>query len=100
MLENGSHPGHSARGVAEPPARSTFGGRYQVVRLLKQGNGIDTVLGTDLVENEPVVIKTARGDSLSVGAQMRLEHEASVLRQVRGQGLAPLLSFGHEDGLV
>src|SRR2546430_1857185 len=100
MVENGNHPGVHAPGMVQPPVRRAFGGRYQVIRPLKQGNGIDTLLGTDLVENEAVVIKTTSGDSLSVGAQMRLEHEASVLRQIRGPGFAPLLHFGREDGLL
>ncbi len=77
-----------------------FGGRYRVVRLLNRGNGVDTLLGNDLVLSQPVVIKTARADALSPGARMRLEHEASVLRQIKSTWFAPLLHFGQEDDLV
>jgi two-component system sensor kinase len=86
--------------VAEPAPPRTFADRYRVVRLLKQGNGIETLLGTDLSDNSPVIIKTASSDSLSLGAAMRLEHEANVLRQIKGQGFAPLLHLGREDGLM
>jgi len=77
-----------------------FGGRYQVLRVLKQGNGIETLQGVDVVDNRNVIIKTAADNSLSVGAQMRLEHEASVLRQIRGLEFAPLMHFGREQGLL
>jgi two-component system sensor kinase len=100
MNDNGVHRSDIGTQTAEPPSGKVFGGRYQVLRVLKQGNGIETLLGNDLVENENVVIKTASGDALSVGAQMRLEHEGSVLREVRGQGFAPLLQLGREDGLL
>jgi PAS domain S-box-containing protein len=83
-----------------PPATKVFGGRYRVLRVLKQGNGIETLLGQDLIDSQRVVIKTASSESLSVGAQMRLEHEANVLRQIRGQEFAPLLYLGREDGLL
>ncbi len=85
---------------AAPSKGKVFGGRYQVLRVLKQGNGIETLLGKDVVANEDVIIKTASDDSLSVGAQMRLEHEANVLREMRGQEFAPLLYLGRADGLL
>jgi PAS domain S-box-containing protein len=82
------------------PSDRVFGGRYRVERVLKQGSGIETLLGMDVVDNQRVVIKTASDDSLSIGAQMRLEHEAHVLRQIRGQEFAPLLYLGRERGLL
>jgi PAS domain S-box-containing protein len=78
----------------------TFGGRYQVSCSLKRGQGIETLVGVDLVNGQPVVIKTTAGETLSLGAQMRLEHEASVLRLVRSPWIAPLLYFGREGDLL
>jgi two-component system sensor kinase len=77
-----------------------FGERYRVESILKRAPGIDTLLGTDLLHNQPVVIKTAIGGALSLGAQMRLEHEASVLRQMRSYWIAPLLELGQEAELL
>jgi two-component system sensor kinase len=76
-----------------------LGGRFQIQRQLKQGNGIETLLALDLVGDGAAIVKTASGDWLSPGAQMRLEHEAGVLRQISGAGIAPLLDFGRDNGL-
>jgi two-component system sensor kinase len=100
IRDNASCLGDARGSVAETTAPKVFGGRYEVQRVLKQGNGIETLLGTDLLEHEQVIIKTASGTSLSAGAQMRLEHEANVLRRIRGQGFAPLLHLGREGGLL
>ncbi len=81
---------------AEP---KVFGGRYRVVRLLKQGHGVETLLGTD-EQGQAVVIKTASRDSLSIGAQMRLEHEAGALRQIKSPFVAPLLDLGRQEDLL
>src|SRR5437899_7612040 len=80
--------------------RKVFGGRYRATRLLKRGRGVETLLGTDLLHDEPVVIKTAQGKALSLGAQMRLEHEAGVLRQIRSPWIATLQDLGREDDLL
>ncbi|MBI3468717.1 MAG: AAA family ATPase, partial [Planctomycetes bacterium] len=77
-----------------------FGGRFQATRLLKNGQGVVTLLGTDLTQGGPVVIKAAAARSLSTGARMRLEHEAAVLRQVQSPYVAPLLELGHEGDLL
>src|ERR1700685_4200849 len=76
-----------------------LGGRYSVTRLLKKGHGVETLLGTD-ENNQPVVIKTASRDSLSIGAQMRLEHEAGALRQIKSPYIAPLLDLGRQGDLL
>src|ERR1700687_345021 len=76
-----------------------FGGRYRVVRLLKKGHGVETFLGRD-EDGHEVVIKTAPRDSLSIGAQMRLEHEAGALRQIRSPFVAPLLDLGRQEDLL
>src|ERR1700730_7310415 len=77
-----------------------FGGRYRALRLLKKGQEVETLLGTDLALGDPVVIKTASAASLAPGAQMRLEHEISVLRQIHHPSIAPLLDLGREEDLL
>jgi two-component system sensor kinase len=77
-----------------------FGDRYRAFRLLKKGNGVETWLGTDLVRRDTVVIKTASSDGLAPGAQLRLEHEASVLRDLHIPWCAPLLDLGREQDLL
>src|SRR5882762_4039245 len=77
-----------------------FAGRFRATRLMKQGLGIETFLGTDLAETQQVVIKAAGAGDVSASAQQRLEHEACVLRKVRSPCLTPLLHFGRENGLV
>jgi two-component system sensor kinase len=84
--------------MVSAPAR-VFGGRYRVLRLLKKGHGVETLLGRDETGHE-VVIKTASRDSLSIGAQMRLEHEAGALRQVQSPFIAPLLDLGRQEDLL
>lgn len=85
---------------APVPDARIFGGRYRADRLLKQGHGVATWLGVDQHEDRAVVIKTADRDSLSIGAQMRLEHEAGVLRQIRSPFIAALLELGWQDDLL
>src|SRR5437870_2762145 len=53
-----------------------FVGRYQVLKVLKNGQDTETLLATDLTERAKVVIKTAATGSFSATARMRLEHEA------------------------
>src|SRR5262245_15763852 len=89
----------SGIGPTEPEER-IFGARYRAVRVLKKGHGIETILANDLVQGDRVVIKTALRESLSTGVQMRLEHEAGVLSQIRSPWVAPLLHLGREQGLL
>jgi len=77
--------------------QSVFGGRFRATRLLKEGLGIETMLGTDLAASGEVIIKLARAGEVSPGAQQRLEHEAAVLRDVRSPWLTPLLQFGRQE---
>src|SRR6267142_527995 len=77
-----------------------FAGRFRATGLIKRGLGVETLLGTDLAKAREVVIKVASAGDVSASAQQRLEHEASVLREVRSPWLTPLLHFGREDGLV
>src|SRR4051812_45225929 len=77
--------------------RVVFQGRYRGLRALKTGQGVETFLGEDLIDNGRVIIKAASGDYLSQGARMRLEHEAQVLRELRSPWFAPLLCLGREN---
>ena len=89
------------RPLAAPAATERLlGGRFHVLQLLKRGNGGETFLCRDTVDGGRVIIKSASGEHLSTGAQMRLEHEAAVLRQVRGPWLAPLLDLHREKDLL
>ncbi len=76
-----------------------IGGRYRVTRQLKMGHGVETLLGMD-ENDQAVVIKTTAQDSLSIGARMRLEHEAGALRQVKSPFICPLLDLGHQGDLL
>ncbi len=80
--------------------RRVIGGRYQVLRLLKNGDDTETLLATDLTRNSNVVIKTAVTASFSASVRMRLEHEAHVLSRVSNGRFAPLLDFGSEGDQV
>src|SRR5437868_5052643 len=93
-------PSSSNHSAPTAPAAPLFHGRYEAVGLLKRGQGVETWLGVDLLSGNQVVIKTAFRDALSVGAQMRLEHEAGVLCRVRSRWIAPLLHVGREDSLL
>jgi PAS domain S-box-containing protein len=77
-----------------------FAGRFRALRLLQQGQGIETWLAKDLSTGESAVVKTAPCNTLSVGARMRLEHEAGVLRQISSSRIAPLLHIGEEDNQI
>jgi two-component system sensor kinase len=89
--------------LTQPPPTEAepklFGGRYRVVRLLKKGHGVETWLARGPDDGE-VVLKTTSRDSLSIGAQMRLEHEAGALRRIHSPYIAPLLDVGRSDDLL
>jgi len=71
-------------------------GRYQVLRILRTGDGSETLLASDLAHDVLVVIKAAPASALSASARMRWEHEAQVLSQIRVGALPPVLDFGSE----
>ena len=82
------------------PGRRVIGGRYQVLRRLKNGDDTETLLASDLQLDTTVVIKTAVAASFSASARMRLEHEAHVLSQIKNGLFAPLLDSGSEGDQV
>jgi serine/threonine protein kinase len=73
-----------------------FGRCYEATTLLKSGLGVQTFLGRDLRNGDPVVIKQTRASNIPPGAQLRLEHEAEVLRELAASGVAPLLDVGRD----
>jgi signal transduction histidine kinase/CheY-like chemotaxis protein/tetratricopeptide (TPR) repeat protein/tRNA A-37 threonylcarbamoyl transferase component Bud32 len=76
-----------------------FASRYRIKRTLKSGDGTETLLAADLTTGATVVIKTAKTDSFSATARMRLEHEAGVLMRLKNATLTPLLDHGCEGDL-
>jgi two-component system sensor kinase len=76
------------------PDYGTIDARYRILRTLKAGDDTETLLATDLTNGATVVVKTARADSVSATARMRLEHEARVLAQIDNGTHPPLLDRG------
>ena len=89
--ENSSRDVNHANGS---PDSRVIGGRYQVLRLLKNGNDTETILASDLTHGTTVVVKTAVAESFSATVRMRLEHEAQVLAQIKNGLFTPLLDYG------
>ncbi|MFN0021879.1 MAG: response regulator [Pirellulaceae bacterium] len=73
-----------------------IGGRYRVLRQLKEADGAETVLASDLTRDATVVIKSVAMSSFSASVRMRVEHEAQILSQIKIGESAPLLDFASE----
>jgi diguanylate cyclase (GGDEF)-like protein len=86
--------------VAAPPPGTVLSDRYRVERPLKRGSPLQTLLGVDLVEGAPVVIKAAPASSVSEWARMRLEHDIEMLGGVRAPAFSRPLHLGEERDLV
>lgn len=71
--------------------------RYKMVRLISQGQGIETHLAVDEATGQPVVIKTTDTAALSSEARIRLEHEGAVLRRLTHPRLATIVETGYVD---
>jgi len=69
-------------------------GRFQVVRVLKDSGGTQTLLANDLDRNEPVVIKTLETELVPQGMRMRLEQECRHLCELNSVDEPPLLEVG------
>ncbi|HEV3354646.1 MAG TPA: EAL domain-containing protein [Acidimicrobiales bacterium] len=72
--------------------------RYRLVRAVKTGAGVQTFLAEDIRDGTRTIVKTARAAAVSSAVQMRLEHEAEVLRSLVGGHDLP--RFGRDDDLV
>src|SRR3569832_871403 len=90
-----SRPGEMAHGVR---FQTRFADRYDIVRLLKDGNGVSTYLGIDSVTADQVVLKTFASAAVQPGLQARFVHETLVLRELTGVGICALHDAGQVDG--
>lgn len=76
--------------------RESYAERFRADQLLKEGQGIATLLGVDSVTGQRVVIKRVASEVLSLTADHRLEHEAKVLHALTSPFLLPLLASGRQ----
>jgi diguanylate cyclase (GGDEF)-like protein/PAS domain S-box-containing protein len=80
-----------------PAAGSTCAdGRFELVSLLKQGNGIATFNGVDRNSRAPVVVKSVEVGEVPTAVRMRLEHEAHVLESLPIGATSRVLWSGQE----
>ncbi|MBI3977021.1 MAG: PAS domain S-box protein [Chloroflexi bacterium] len=77
-----------------------LGGRFRLTELLKERQGIATLLGADLANGSAVIVKTVAAAGVSPSARMRLEHEATALRDSRNPAIGPLQHFGSDGALL
>ena len=68
--------------------------RFELRKLLKTGQGIETWEACEVVGDVPVIIKAVERTALSGSARLRLEHEADVLKQVGPPLVAPVVDVG------
>ncbi len=57
-------------------------GRFELVTLLKAGNGIDTYAGVDHQHGADVIVKAVHTASMPTAVYKRLEHEARLLERL------------------
>ena len=81
----------------ESPGRALFAGRYDVQRLLKSGNGVETFFAVDVATGAEVVLKAIDPAFVHPAARMRFQHETQVLRELSGLGLCTLYDAGQSD---
>ncbi len=74
-----------------------FAGRYRPGRMLKRGNGVDTLVAEDTRTGAEVVVKSIDASAVHAAARLRFEHETRVLRKLSGDGLAELYDYGEVD---
>ena len=87
--------------AGDPPRRARFADRYDLIRLLKQGNGVATYLATDAIDDATVVVKVFDADSVRPGMRARFIHETRVLSELSGLGLLALHDAGQTgDGTL
>src|SRR5688500_8497632 len=75
-----------------------LGGRFDLARHLKQGNGIETYAGFDSADRSAVIVKTVATAGVSAAVRLRLEHEAYVLERLGTDSFRPLVASGYADG--
>jgi signal transduction histidine kinase/CheY-like chemotaxis protein/tetratricopeptide (TPR) repeat protein len=70
--------------------------RYRIEQPLKKGAISQTLLASNISRDAAVIVKLISTASFTATARMRLEHEAQVILQVKGDP-PPLLDFGVSD---
>jgi two-component system sensor kinase len=70
--------------------RAIFGDRYQTIRALPGSSRQGTLIAVERQSGQSVVIKKISHQSLTAGAQLRLEHEHIAFQNVVHDGLSPL----------
>ena len=85
---------------ADAAARRTedIAERYAVVRTLKSGNGVETLLAVDTRTGSDVVVKWIDPVFVPLAARLSFEHETQVLRHLTGAGLVGLHDAGQSGG--
>ncbi|MCA9146782.1 MAG: AAA family ATPase, partial [Planctomycetales bacterium] len=79
------------------PTVSQVASRYQVTSVVRAGIHTRLLLGHEVATQEPVIIKAIRSEGLSRGARARLEHEASIRRELHSPWVVPVKDFGQVD---
>ncbi|MEA2843109.1 MAG: hypothetical protein QOJ69_780, partial [Actinomycetota bacterium] len=76
--------GGNGQPVGSQPAGgpAVLGGRFRCDSVLKTGHGVDTFLGTDLLDGSRVVVKRVTAADVGAGLRVRLQHEAEVLSRL------------------
>jgi two-component system sensor kinase len=74
-------------------------GRFDLLSLLKHGNGVDTYAGVDNSDGAPVIVKTVDTDNVSTAVRMRLEHEAHVLERLDTGKFRRVLGSGWDGNI-
>ncbi len=84
----------------EPLPGRRLGNRFELLQRLKSGRGISTWLGSDLRTGGRVVIKVTSSASMAPTSRQRLEHEATVLSELRSSFLTPMIHLGVSSELL
>lgn len=75
----------------------SLGERFELVRLLKSSQGVETHLAVDHTTGEPVVVKLVAAGEVPLAVRLRLQHEAEVLGRLGTSSPQALVALG-EDG--
>src|SRR5438067_355479 len=71
------------------------GGRFELVRPLKCGQGVETHLALDRSSGQRVVVKLVVAGEVTATVRLRLQHEAEVLGRLGGATPGVHLELGH-----
>src|SRR5437773_938256 len=71
------------------------GGRFELVRPLKCGQGVETHLALDRSSGQRAVVKLVAAGEMTATVRLRLQHEAEVLGCLGGVTPGVHLELGH-----